>query len=68
MEIDCLFRIKDKVYIDKGDIIGTISAILLREDGLNSYIQYEVEWMHNGTNQSVWIAGYRLAKCREELR
>lgn len=55
-------ELRDKVQVDDSDIIGVITAILLRHDGTTQYYQYEVEWLHNGINYSQYITGSRLTR------
>lgn len=63
------FSIRDKVKIDDSDVIGIITAITMRHDGSIPYYHYEVEWLHNGINQSHWVPGSRLthvASCKND--
>ena len=53
-------QLKQRVRVDGGDIVGTVTGILFRHDGLLPYVLYEVEWLHNGINYSHWLPEYRL--------
>jgi hypothetical protein len=57
------FDLQDKVYIDgKDELLGTITEVSFRHDGLVTYVLYQVEWLHNGANHAAYIAGWRLTK------
>ena len=48
----------DTVIID-GDtsIRAVVTAVTLRSDGA---VQFEVQWLHNGTNQTAWVNARRM--------
>ena len=56
------FHLRQLVCIDNQyGLIGYITAVTFREaENLQTYPVYQVDWLHNGQNQSFSIEGWRL--------
>lgn len=58
------FAFGDRVKLD-GEIVGIVTAVMFRpgasgEMMADSYVQYEVSWWANGSQNSAWFDGFRL--------
>lgn len=54
--VDLDYAIGDNVQIDESDIGGKVIGISIASCGL----RYQVEWLHQGSNQSSWFDAMRL--------
>lgn len=56
------FEPGSRVMIDEDSTVkGCVTQIAFQApDRIITYATYQVEWLHNGANQSAWFPGWRL--------
>lgn len=62
------YSIGERVYLDRGDLTGAVTAIVFRcryQPDLTPYPLYEVSWFNNGVLQTAWFEEWRLSLTQQ---